>query len=67
MGLIRLLAVAVIASVTLTGPALAQSKAPPQRSAASLECSRQADEKGLHGKARKHFRSKCLKAEKRRT
>jgi psiF repeat len=31
------------------------------RSAASLECSKQADEKGLHGKARKKFRSKCLK------
>jgi hypothetical protein len=45
--------------------AMAQSKAAP-RSAASLECSRQADEKGLHGKARKKFRSKCLRAAKRR-
>ena len=39
-----------------------KDKAPAKpRSAASLECSKQADEKGLHGKARKKFRSKCLK------
>jgi invasion protein IalB len=31
-------------------------------SAASLECSKQADEKGLHGKERKKFRSECKKA-----
>ena len=31
------------------------------RSAASLECSRQAQEQGLHGKARKKFRKKCMK------
>jgi hypothetical protein len=48
----------------LTGPVYAQTKA-PARTAASMECSRQADEKGLHGKARKHFRSKCLKAAKK--
>jgi hypothetical protein len=30
-----------------------------QRSAASIECSQQADAKGLHGKARRHFRDKC--------
>jgi hypothetical protein len=29
------------------------------RTPESLECSRQADAKGLHGKARKTFRSKC--------
>jgi len=28
-------------------------------SAKSLDCSKQADEKGLHGKARKKFRSDC--------
>jgi hypothetical protein len=44
--------------------ASAQTKSPPQRSAASLECSKQADAKGLHGKARKSFRSKCLKSMK---
>jgi hypothetical protein len=31
------------------------------RSAASLECSKEADEKGLHGKERKKFRSECRK------
>jgi hypothetical protein len=30
-----------------------------QRSAASIECSKQADTQGLHGKARRHFRDKC--------
>ena len=28
-------------------------------SAASVECSKEADAKGLHGKARKKFRSEC--------
>ena len=31
------------------------------------ECSRQADEKGLKGKVRKKFRSKCLKDMKKKT
>jgi hypothetical protein len=31
------------------------------RSAESIECSKQADAKGLHGKPRKAFRSKCMK------
>ena len=26
-----------------------------------MECSSQADAKGLHGTARKHFRSKCMR------
>jgi hypothetical protein len=29
------------------------------RSAASIECSRQADERGLHGEERKSFRAQC--------
>jgi hypothetical protein len=29
------------------------------RSAASIECSRQADEHGLHGEERKSFRAQC--------
>ncbi len=33
------------------------AKAP--RTAKSLECSKQADAKGLHGKERKKFRSQC--------
>lgn len=32
-----------------------------QRSAKSMECSKQADEKSLHGKARQKFRAKCMK------
>lgn len=37
--------------------------APKERTAKSLECSKQADAKGLHGKDRKIFRSKCKKGE----
>jgi hypothetical protein len=37
-----------------------RAKAP--RSAKSIECSKQADAKGLHGKERKKFRSQCKKA-----
>lgn len=39
-------------------------KAPKERSAESLECSKQADAKGLHGKERKKFRSECIKSAK---
>lgn len=54
------IALAVAVLLAMGTAALAQ-KAPPQpRSAASLECSRQADEKKLHGKPRKKFRAKCL-------
>jgi len=35
-----------------------------ERSAASLECSKQADAKGLHGKERQKFRSECKKEAK---
>lgn len=38
-----------------TKPAAAK----PPRSAVSLDCSKQADAKGLHGKERKKFRSDC--------
>ena len=34
----------------------------PARTAASLECSKEADTKGLKGKERKKFRSECKKA-----
>jgi hypothetical protein len=52
--------------VAFGGTALAQvqqiaAKPTNPRSAGSMECSKQADAKGLHGKARKHFRSKCMK------
>ena len=45
------------------GPAK-QSAAPAgkaERSAKSKDCSAQADQKALHGKARKTFRSKCMR------
>ena len=42
--------------------AKADTKAPVVHSAASLECSKEADAKGLHGKDRKKFRSECKKA-----
>ena len=46
----------------------AETKAPAEkkeakpRTAGSLECSKEADAKGLHGKERKKFRSECKKA-----
>lgn len=65
----------VFASLMLVGTAFAQTAATPapaipatksaptaakaERSAISLECSKQADAKGLHGKERKKFRSAC--------
>jgi len=46
-----------------TAPApKAEPKAPVVHTAASLECSKEADAKGLHGKERKKFRSECKKA-----
>lgn len=42
----------------------ADSKTEKPRTAASLECSKQADAKGLHGDARRKFRSDCKKGEK---
>jgi hypothetical protein len=38
------------------------AKTSKPRSAESLECSKEADAKGLHGKERKKFRSECKKA-----
>jgi hypothetical protein len=58
------------ASLLLMSSALAQtpapaakteSKAPVVHTAASIECSKEADAKGLHGKERKKFRSECKK------
>jgi hypothetical protein len=39
----------------------AEKKAEKPRTAASLECSKEADAKGLKGKERKKFRSECKK------
>ena len=55
---------------TATAPAAAPAttaapkKAEKPKSPESIECSKQADEKGLHGKERKKFRSDCLKEAK---
>ena len=42
--------------------AKAETRAPAVRTAISLQCSKDADEKGLKGKERKKFRSECKKA-----
>jgi hypothetical protein len=42
----------------------AEKKDAKPHSAASIECSKEADAKGLHGKERKKFRSDCKKAAK---
>jgi invasion protein IalB len=42
-----------------TAPAAKKAEKP--RTEASLECSKQADAKGLHGKERKTFRAECKK------
>jgi psiF repeat len=45
-----------------TAPAKPVKAMKKPRSAKSLECSKKADEQKLHGKARKHFMSKCKKS-----
>jgi hypothetical protein len=42
-------------------PAATDKKASKPRTAASLECSKQADDKGIHGKERHKFMSQCKK------
>jgi hypothetical protein len=42
----------------------AEKKAPVVHTAASIECSKEADAKGLKGKERKKFRSECKKTAK---
>lgn len=51
----RLIAAAFVATFVLSaGTAMAAERSP-----ASIECSKQADAKGLHGKERKKFREHC--------
>ncbi|MBS0232918.1 MAG: hypothetical protein JSR99_05480 [Proteobacteria bacterium] len=51
----RFIAAAFAATFVLsTGAAMAAERSPE-----SIECSKQADAKGLHGKERKKFRSHC--------
>jgi hypothetical protein len=57
-----LLMSSAFAQTAAPAPAAAPAaKAPVVHSAASLECSKEADAKGLHGKERKKFRSECKK------
>ena len=41
-----------------------KAAAPKERTAKSVECSKQADAKGLHGKERQKFRNACKKEKK---
>ena len=64
MNTTRLIAAAVAATFVLgAGSAFAAEKA---RTPESIECSKQADAKGLHGKERKTFRAHC-KAEMKKS
>jgi hypothetical protein len=45
-----------------TGQAAASHMSPDQKKAISKSCTDQANAKGLHGKARKKFRSECKHA-----
>jgi hypothetical protein len=45
-------------------PAATEKKAEKPRSAASIECSKQADAKDIHGKERHKFMSQCKKEAK---
>jgi len=50
------------AKAPVASTAAKSTKAPVVRTAKSLDCSKQADAKGLHGKPRKGFMSSCKKA-----
>ncbi|MDQ2762398.1 MAG: PsiF family protein [Pseudomonadota bacterium] len=48
-------------TITTTKSTSSTTRAPVVRTAKSLDCSKQADSKGLHGKPRKSFMSSCKK------
>ena len=52
---------APVAKAETKAPAAKAEKPTAAHTAASLECSKEADAKGLHGKERKKFRSECKK------
>jgi len=52
------------ATAPATKAAPAQKRAEKPRTAASLECSKEADTKGVHGKERKKFMSECKRGAK---
>jgi hypothetical protein len=57
-------AAALIATCSMAAAQTAAEKPkkePKPQSEASIACSKQADDKGLHGKERKAFRAKCKK------
>jgi hypothetical protein len=54
-------AAAPAAKSDTAAPAATDKKTAKPHTAASLECSKEADAKGLHGKERKKFRSDCKK------
>ena len=62
--LVLLAAAATVTAFCASAVAQGATKAAAPRSPASLECSKQADAKGLHGKERKKFRSECIKTAK---
>ena len=49
---------------TTPAPAPAKTSSTKARTPESIECSKQADEKGLKGKERKKFRKDCIKEAK---
>jgi hypothetical protein len=60
----RKVLVAALVSICAAGSVAAQTAAPKTsaakpRTPESIECSKQADAKGLHGKERSSFRAKC--------
>lgn len=57
----RMILAALGTIALLTGANAATAKQ-PERTAKSLECSKQADTKNLHGKPRKVFMRTCKKA-----
>jgi hypothetical protein len=68
---VLLFATPVFAQTATPAPAAKSDAAPAPaaktakvHSPESIECSKEADEKGLHGKERKKFRSECKKAAK---
>ncbi len=55
---------AAASSTSPVSAASAAKAAPKPRTAISLDCSKKADAKGLHGKDRKSFRRGCMKPAK---
>ena len=55
----KMLAILAAALLLLSAGAAQAAQKAKERTAKSIECSKLADEKGLHGKERKKFRSKC--------